>query len=321
MMQNKTDSQIVDNYEDELYLWDLIQILVSKKWIIGASTTLAATIALVYSLFLPNIYESRVLLVPNDFNNQSNILQNYSGLANLAGVNLPSQDTQSNSSKAIKKLSSFSFFKSNILPNIFLPNLIAIKSWNSDSNKINYKSNIYDVSTNTWVRDYSYPKKLIPSAQESFNVFQEKHISISEDKKNNLVTLRVKHQSPHVAKKWAQLITDEINNFYREKDKYETERAVKYLNSQMANTNFAEIKQGIAALLQQETQKLTLIEVNEFYVYDTIDPAVVMEEKSEPKRAIITILGALLGGFLSAILVILRYFFNSETDPYNKSEI
>lgn len=317
MIQNKTESQSVDNYDDELYLWDLIQILLSKKWIIFGSTTMATTIALVYSLFLPNIYESRVLLVPNDLNNQSNLLQSYSGLANLAGVGVPTQDTQSNSSKAIKKLSSLSFFESNILPNIFLPNLIAIKSWNPDSNKINYKSNIYDVTTNTWVRDFSYPKKLIPSSQESFDIFQKKHLSISEDTKNNLVTLRVKHQSPYVAKKWAQLIIYEINNFYREKDKYETERAVKYLNTQMANTNFSEIKQGIAALLQQEMQKLTLIEVNEFYVYDTIDPAVVMEEKSEPKRIVITILGALLGGLLSAILVIFRYFFNSEIGPDN----
>ena len=39
----------------------------------------------------------------------------------------------------------------------------------------------------------------------------------------------------------------------------------------MAMTDLSEIKQVIAELLKQETQKLTLIEAKQFYVYDFID--------------------------------------------------
>ena len=185
---------------------------------------------------------------------------------------------------------------------------MAFDSWNSGKNINNYKNDIYDLSSNSWVRDYSYPQKQIPSAQESFDKFQAEHVSISEEKKNNFVTIKVKHQSPYVAKEWAELLTNQINYFYREKDREEAEKAVNYLNTQIAKTNLSEIKQVIAALLQQETQKLTLIEANEFYVYEFIDPPAVMETKSEPSRAIICILGAILGGILSILTVMLRHY-------------
>ena len=56
-------------------------------------------------------------------------------------------------------------------------------------------------------------------------------------------------------------------------------------------------------------QQLTLIEANQSYVFDFIDPPAVMEKKSEPKRALICILITLFGGMLSVILVLLRHYF------------
>ena len=307
-MDIKNEPHEIENFEDEIDLVQIFKVLFEGKWIIFSVTTVASILAVIYSLSLPNIYESKILLVPNEANSRPSLLQNYSSLANIAGVSLPSENNEGNSFKAIRKLNSLSFFESNILPNIFLPDLMAFDSWNSGKNINNYKNDIYDLSSNSWVRDYSYPQKQIPSAQESFDKFQAEHVSISEEKKNNFVTIKVKHQSPYVAKEWAELLTNQINYFYREKDREEAEKAVIYLNTQIAKTNLSEIKQVIAALLQQETQKLTLIEANEFYVYEFIDPPAVMETKSEPSRAIICILGAILGGILSILTVMLRHY-------------
>jgi LPS O-antigen subunit length determinant protein (WzzB/FepE family) len=44
------------------------------------------------------------------------------------------------------------------------------------------------------------------------------------------------------------------------------------------------------------------------YVYVTISAAMVPEEKSQPKRALICILGMLLGGILSVAFVLIRYY-------------
>ena len=65
---------------------------------------------------MPNIYESQALLVPVESSSSiSGALGGYSGLAGLAGINLPSTVDESNSLKAIRKISSLSFFENNIL--------------------------------------------------------------------------------------------------------------------------------------------------------------------------------------------------------------
>ena len=74
----------------------------------------------------------------------------------------------------------------------------------------------------------------------------------------------------------------------------------------------SEIKQVLAELVQEETKKLTLIDANEFYVFEYIDPPAVMEKKSEPNRANICIIIAFLGGILSILIVFIRHYFFNE---------
>ena len=308
-MQEVYISKGSNNLDDEINLKELFDVLIKGKWVIFSLTSFLSVIGVVYSLLLPDIYESKALLAPVDSSSDiSGGLQGYSAIAGLAGISLPSVSDKGNSVEALYKIKSLSFFEKNILTNIYLPDLMAVKSWNSQTNKVTYDESIYDKTKNIWIRD-SYPKQQIPSAQESFEVFKSKHLSISEEKKSGFITISIRHQSPFIAKQWTELIVDEVNSFYRQKDKLESEKAVTYLSKQISMTGLFEVKQVLAQLLQDETKKLTLIEANQAYVFDYIDPPVVMEEKSEPKRAIICILISLFGGMLSVILVLFRYYF------------
>ena len=314
-MQETHTSKHPNDFDSEIDLRELFYVLLEGKWIIVSVTAFVSIAGVIYSLLLPNIYESKALLDPvNSSSGISGALGGYSNLAGLAGISLPSGGDEGNSAKAIQKISSLSFFENNILTNIYLPDLMAVKSWNSKTNIVAFDENVYEANTNSWVRDYSYPRQQIPSAQESFAVFKKKHLALSEDKKSGFNTLSIKHQSPFVAKQWAELIINEVNSFYRQKDKSESEKSVSYLNQQISMTGLSEIKQVLAKLLQEETKKLTLIEANQFYVFDYIDPPAVMELKSEPKRALICILSALLGAILSALLVLIRHYtFSKKT--------
>ena len=312
-MQEAHSNKHPNDFDDEIDLRELFYVLLEGKWIIVSLTAFVSIIGVIYSLLLPNIYESKAMLVPvNSSSGISGALGSYSGLAGLAGISLPSGGDEGNSAKAIQKISSLSFFENNILTNIHLPDLMAVKSWNSKTNTLTFDDSIYDTNSNTWIRDFSYPQQQIPSAQESFEVFKTEHLSLSEDKKSGFITLAIKHQSPFIAKQWVELVINEVNAFYRQKDKSESEKAVSYLNQQISITGLSEIKQVIAQLLQEETKKLTLIEANQYYVFDYIDPPAVMEKKSEPKRALICILSALLGGMLSILLVFIRHYVLSE---------
>ncbi len=308
MQEDHRNKHLID-FDDEIDLRELFYVLFEGKWIIVSLTAFVSIVGVIYSLLLPNIYESKALLVPvNPSSGISGALGNYGSLAGLAGVNLPSGGDEGNSAKAIQKISSLSFFENNILTNIYLPDLMAVKSWNSETNTIIFDDSIFDTDSETWVRDYSYPQQQIPSPQESFEIFTTKHLSLSENKELGFITLSIKHQSPYVAQQWAELIVNEVNSFYRQKDKLESEKASNYLNEQILMTSLSEIKEALAQLLQEETKKLTLIEANQYYVFDYIDPPAVMEEESEPNRILICILSVILGGILSVLFVLIRHY-------------
>ena len=312
-MQKEYSNKNSHDFADEIDLFEIFYLLLRKKWIIASVTVFFSIIGVTYSLLLPNIYTSKAILMPvNSSGSISGALSSYSGLAGLAGIRIPSANDEGNTAQAIEKISSLSFFEKNVLTNINLPDLMAVKSWNPISNSLSYDNKIYDSKKDAWVRDYSYPQQQIPSSQESYQVFKTKHLSLIEDKKSGFIILSIKHQSPFIAKQWSELVVNEINSFYRQKDKSESEKAVSYLNKQIAKTSLSEIKVVLAQLLQEETKKLTLIEANKFYVFDFIDPPAVMEKKSEPDRLLICILSALLGIILGILLVLIRHYVYSE---------
>ena len=308
-MQEEYANKHSNDLNDAIDLQEFFYVLLKGKWVIVSITSFVSIIGVVYSLLLPNIYESRALLVSVDSSSGiSSSLSSYSGLAGLAGISLPSGNDEGNSVKALQKITSLSFFEKNILTNIYLPDLMAVKSWDFKTNTLLFDESIFDIKSNTWVRKYSYPQQQIPSGQESFEKFIQEHLSLTEDKKSGFVTIFIKHQSPFIAKQWAELIVNEVNAFYRQKDKAESEKAVSYLNQQISETGLSEIKEVLAQLLQEETKKLTLIEANSAYVFEYIDPPVVMEKKAEPARAIICIISALLGLVLSIIIVFIKNY-------------
>lgn len=307
-MQNINNNELHD-LTDTLDVSHLIKILIDEKKIIISFTSIFATLLMAYSFTLPDMYQSQALLSPVQSNNSMNgAIQNYSGLASLAGVKLPNDSSNNNASKAKEKIKSLSFFEDSIMPKIFLPELMAVKSWDSNTNVIKFDDNIYNSSTKTWVRDFSIPQTKIPSAQESFKVFQENHLIFTDNVDTGFITIAVKHQSPFIAQKWVELIVTEINSYYRNKDKKEADKAINYLNYQLTKTNLTEIKQATTSILQEQIQKLTLIEANEYYVFDYIDRSAVMESKIGPNRFIYLIYGFVFGLMLSFLIILTKQY-------------
>lgn len=306
-MENNPNTKNFDYDEDEIDIRELFKVIWYGKWIILSVTSFFSIAAVIYSLSLPNIYQSKAYLSPvGESSGGSQGMKGMGGLAGLAGISLPSQSVGSTSAKALEKLNTLSFFTENILPNIFLPDLMAIESWDASTNTILYNKDIFNSETQAWIVDSK-----TYSAQKSFRVFN-KQLQVAQDELTGFVSIAVKHKSPYVAQKWAELIVNQLNYFYRTKDKLEAQAAISFLNTQIAQTGFTEIKQVLAQLLQDKAQKLTLIEVNDYYVFEYIDPPAVMEKRLEPSRSTISITGALLGGILAILIILIRFIISNK---------
>ena len=114
------------------------------------------------------------------------------------------------------------------------------------------------------------------------------------------------------------LVLVAMKNAFDNADKESSEKAVIYLNKQIAKTSLSEIRQATASLLEKEIQKLTLIEANKDYVFEYIYPPSVMEKKSKPNRLLIVILFVVFGGFLGMIIVLFKHYFLKDKNALEK---
>lgn len=313
-MENNPISKKLEFYDDEIDLQELFKVLWNDKWKIISISALFSLFAIFYSLSLPDIYQSKAILSPVSNQNVGSVnTSGLSGLATLAGVDVSSKTEVTNTDKALEKLTTLSFFGEYIYPNIFLPDLMAFESWSPETNTRDYNGNIYDRSSNKWVRNFKFPQTQTPSIQESFDIFVNNHLEIKDNDDSGFIIISIKHQSPFIANAWLELIVKEINNSFIERDKSELEASLEFLNKQISQTSLFEVKQVIAQLAQRKIQQLTVMEVSDFYIFEYVDPPVVMEKKYGPRRSLICFIAALIGGILGIIYVLLfHYIFKNK---------
>jgi LPS O-antigen subunit length determinant protein (WzzB/FepE family) len=122
------------------------------------------------------------------------------------------------------------------------------------------------------------------------------------------VTVSIEHKSPYVAKQWVDWLVTDINQVMKQRDVTEAKRSTEYLEKQIEQTNVADIRTVLYKLVEEQAKIIMFAEVRDEYIFKTVDPALVPEEKAKPKRALICVLGTLLGGMLAVFIVLVRYF-------------
>ena len=300
------------NNNDEIDLRALWNVIWQGKWIIIAITAIFAVASVFYALSLPNIYKSEALLAPVNSEQQGGLgalAGQFGGLASLAGVSLGSGKSDK-TALAIEILKSREFFAKFVIKHNILPNLMAVKSWDLASNKITYNENIYLSDSDKWIREVTPPRTAKPSLQESKKVFAS-ILDIQQNKETGMVIISLEHASPAIAKRWVDWLIQDINLDMKMRDKQEAEKSIAYLQSQIDKTTIFEHKTLLFQLIEEQAKTLMFAEVRAEYVFKTIDAALAPELKFKPKRALIVVLGTLLGAMFSIILVFIKHFRNS----------
>ncbi|HBC3451399.1 TPA: LPS O-antigen length regulator [Vibrio parahaemolyticus] len=293
--------------DDEIDLSELFKALWKGKWIIIATTFVFAIGSVLYALNLPNIYKADALLAPAESSNGgglSKMAGQLGGLVALAGVNLGASES-SQTDLAVQVMKSRQFVEAFINKHDLLVPLMAATDWDLANNKLILDEELYNSNTGEWLREPNGMRGATPTAQEAFEVFSKEVLNISQDKESGLYTVSVKSYSPYLAQQWVNWLIEDINKVMRERTIAETSQNLAYLNTQLQKTAVADMQSTFYKLIEEQTKSLMLAEVQEEFIFKVVDPAVIPEMSDGPKRALICVLGSLLGGILGITTVLL----------------
>jgi len=306
---NATDHQSPDQYDDEIDLRELFGVLWAGKIKIIAITVVFAVASVIYALSEPNQYKATALLAPakSDGGGLSGALGQMGGLASLAGISLGGGES-GEAQIAQEIMKSWSYIEGFIADNNIAVEVFAAEGWSKGSNELQINNDVYDTETKTWsVENNTTGEVGPPSSWELFKSFSGR-LAVSEDKKSGLVSVSIEYYSPLIAKQWVDLYVESINRFMQQRQVTKVSRNIEYLQEQIGKTSIAEMQEVFYSIIEEQTKNKMLAEASPDYAFVAVGPSMVPEEKSQPKRALICILGTLLGGMLSVLLVLVTHY-------------
>ena len=310
-MQN--EREVLASHDDEIDLRELFSVLWAGKKVIVAITGLFAAAAVVSALSIANEYKASIVIAPaqQEGGGLSGALGQLGGLASLAGVSLGGGGG-SEAAVAQEIMQSWGFVEQFIVNNELEVEVFAAEGWNKTSNVLTIDSDLYDKDSNKWLIDEDGQLRA-PTSWELYEAFS-KRLSVSEDKKSGLTSVSIEYFSPIVAKNWVDLYVAAINEHMRQRKLSQVNSNIEYLQAQIEKTSIAEMREVFYQIIEEQVKNKMLAEASPEYAFVTVSPSMVPEEKSKPKRALMCILGTLLGGMLSVLYVLVRHYASNKKD-------
>ena len=312
-MQN--DTQAPQPYDDEIDLRELFSVVWAGKILIVAITAVFALVSVGYALSLANQYKASAVVSPAQSGGSSlgAMAGQLGGLASLAGINIGSGESNE-TQEAMEIMQSWGFMEAFIQTHDLQVPIYAAIGWDKGSNSLKLNSDLYDATSERWlIEDDESGENRAPSSWELYEEFRER-VAVSQDKKSGLINISVEYYSPQIAKQWVDLFIITINDYMRARKLEQVNRNIEYLTAQIDKTAIADMREVFYQLVEEQTKSKMLAEASPEYAFVTVSRAMVPEQKSQPKRALVCILGTLLGGMLSVLWVLFRRYAFSSAD-------
>lgn len=300
---------------DEVDLRELSLAIWRGKWFIFFVTLIFSVASVLYAISLPDRYKSVSLLAPVSASGASSLSKlagQFGGLASLAGVSLGGGDGVDKTTIAIELMQTWGFLEQFIQDGDIAPEVYAVKKWDKSKNTLVYNMDVYNPENKQWLQN---PESKSGGTFEpsSWALYQKLSscLSISRDKETGLIRVSLENYSPHLAKKWLEMLIKKINQHMKNEDKFSAEKSIQFLTEQVSNTQVTNMQSVFYQLIEEQAKTLMLTEVNDEYVLKTVSAPKVSEQRSGPKRSLICIVGFLLGSGLSVIIVLIRLTLSS----------
>ncbi len=274
--------------EDEIDLLEYWKIIWGKRKFIVSSSFLAAALAAVVSLLMPNIYRAEVLLAPVGVEDSkaSSLLGGLGGFASLAGVSLGGGGSTEENLAVFK---SRQFIWKFIRDEKLMPTLF---------------EDDWDEVASSWKETDIEDQ---PSLWDAWRLLiDDNRLSTTIDGDSGLITLAVEWTDADLSAIWANKLVERLNQHLREYAITQSKSKLAYLEQELSRTTVEENRQALYGLISQEQKQAMLANTQQDFAFRVLDQASVPDEKVKPKRAIIVVLSGIVAGFLCIIFVFVQ---------------
>jgi uncharacterized protein involved in exopolysaccharide biosynthesis len=292
----------------------LLKALWQGKITVILCTLVAGGMSIFYSLSLPNQYQSSVLLSPVNDDSNAKLSGISQGLASFTGTSLNGGGVDA-IDVGLETIQSRQFLLDFIKRyNIQVP-LMAGQKLDNRTGQLLLDTDIYDAIESRWKNE----ENSAPSHALTLDAFRNR-MAVNTDIETGLITISFTFISPNLAQQWLKSLIKEINDNQRNKDVDKANKKIEYLQSQVSQTQVTEMRALLFELIKEEYKIKLLARTNQEYFLETIDPPVVAEFKSSPKRALICLVGAFLGSFLGFLIIYSRREYPRLREQYRMIE-
>ena len=301
--QDQTTQNLVSK-DDSIDLKELFNLLYEGKKLIILITSVFALCSVFYALSQPNYYKSMAVLTAKGASNDMGSLSRFSSIASMAGISMPSSGTDKGA-LIVNTIMSRAFLKHLTSFEDVLPSLVAAKSYDSESKKLVFDSNVYDVANKTWLQTK-------PSYIEAYDIYRNQ-LTIMYDSNMGIIDIHLEHISPVFAKDLLELMVSEADALIRQKDLKQSSDALEYLVSEISKTSLLEMKNSMNQLIQSQLETQMMAKVSTDYALNVIEPAFIPEKKSKPSRSLICLFGTMLGFVIGFSWILIRHYYALHT--------
>ena len=260
---------------DEIDIAALWRLVWSSRYLLLLTSGLCGLVALYLALTATPIFRAEVVVAEvhdGGMGAAASLVNQLGGLASLAGVNLQGPGAEHEDQAVLQSR-----------------RLIEVFIKNQDLLPVLYRD-----------------AKKTPTLWMAVKQFRESVLTVREDKRTGLTTVAINWRDPVTAAQWANGIVALANELVRARALGDSSRNITYLNNQMALTNVVEVQRAMYSLIESETKALMFANARTEYAFRVVDPAVPPEIKISPKRALMVVVGTLLGLVVGLATIFLR---------------
>lgn len=259
----------------ETDLADIVRLLWGYKLVICAIAVVFGVAAVFYAFSMTPVFRAEAVLTEvsdRSLGGTNSIVNQLGGLASLAGVNLG-------------------------------------KNGGGESKAVLQSRRLVE----EFVVRYQLAPMLLPDAKKpattwrAVQKFKDSVLSIRESTLKGTMTVSIEWKDATTAAKWANSFVALANELIRTRAIQESQRNIKYLNEQIAQTTVVELQGVMYSLIESETKTLMLASGRDEYAFTLVDPAVAPEIRAKPQRSLIMLVGVAIGGIFGSVLVFIYH--------------